>query len=401
MTQLKGKRVLLVADAYKRSGSPALVTRHLVDLLQGAGAFVGVYSEDIETSKASNPNAAAEFPRPANRLKWFSQLLRMEDAKAFASAVSYFCPDIVHFVPISYRQPYFLFDIAKSYGAYVVGQLWGPCFYCSRHYAFLYDHVCGKCANGDFYHAILHRCYSIKQILIKVLSMYIFRSSFKSVDVFLSTSKEMDARLAEYGIKPNKIVRFPLPFSRKRCEGIKSAESDHIIYYGQAIREKGVHFLAEIVGQLPNQKFEFYFSGSSSSGRDNLGIEELKKFPNVTIRNDMSWETGVAERLSSSLAVLIPSIWPTTTETVLMESLGLGKPIVAFNVGVHSDLLRDHENTLVYSPGDINGFIEGIKELTKHPELRKKLSEGAHILFKSLTDTNNLIQVLGRAYTRP
>lgn len=399
MTHLKGKKILLVTDAYKRGGSPALVARHLIELIKSKGGRVAVYSEDIDKGPREELNEGVlEFPRPANRFPWFSQVFRMEDAAAFAKAVREFHPDIIHFIPISNRQPRFLFEIAKSSGAHVVGQLWGPGFYCSRNYAYINGNICTKCADGGFYHALMNRCYSAKQLFLKVLSMYLFRPSFQLADCFLSPSLEMDERLEEYGVPPKKIQRFPLPFSRARCEGLPVKDEGYIIFYGQALPEKGIQFLPELARRLPQQKFEFYFSGAGMEAKQAKMLKELRECPSVTIRTDLFWATGLAERVAGSRAVLIPSLWPTTTETVLMEALGLGKPVIAFNVGVHADLLKDNANALVCTPGDVNCLVEAVSKLSNNPELRQELGKGARMLFEDLTDTERLTEILDTAY---
>ena len=400
MYSLNSKRILLVVDAYKRNLSAALVTKHLVYLLHKMDAIVGVYSTDIENTFVSRDGKLYEFPRPKNNRASLLQIKKMQDVEKFKKVLKDFSPEIVHFVPIGYGQSGFLIDCAKTAGCLVVGQLWGHNFYCTSHYGVIDNQECFKCANGRFFHAILNNCGPVKRIPLRVTSLYSLRRFIKQIDIFMSTGEFMDMRLQYYGIESSKIKRLPLPFSAKRLEGLKTSDEGHIVYYGQVLKEKGVHFLYRIVNALPEQKFEFYFPEIKNIEKNIFKYNEIRDMANVKISFDLRWETGVAERVAKSRVILLPSLWPVTPETALMESLGLGKPIVAFNVGIHNELLKNKYNAMVISPGDIDAYIKGLKELLSNGQMRKKISRNALNTFNHLTGEQMLTNALFTAYDK-
>lgn len=72
----------------------------------------------------------------------------------------------------------------------------------------------------------------------------------------------------------------------------------------------------------------------------------------------------------------------------------MSKPIVAFNVGVHKDVLVHESNAMVYEIGDFNGYLEGIHRVQNDALLRNKLSEGARNLFQFMTDRRRVFDAL-------
>jgi glycosyltransferase involved in cell wall biosynthesis len=88
--------------------------------------------------------------------------------------------------------------------------------------------------------------------------------------------------------------------------------------------------------------------------------------------------------IAASRGVVNPSIWPTTTEYVLLETLGLKKPIFTFNVGIHPEIIQN----------GVNGFIaetpfemaSQMNQFNHDDALYEKISGNAYKLYQSLTN---------------
>jgi len=132
---------------------------------------------------------------------------------------------------------------------------------------------------------------------------------------------------------------------------------------------------------------------STSPPEDLLQKSGLKKFADqgqLKIITGMSFKGGVGKLVADSRGVLIPSIWPTTTEYTLLESLGLGKPVVCFSVGIHAEVIRTGENGLLADIGDIAMYIKQIKALRSDSDQYTRISKGARELFHHLTNLERL-----------
>lgn len=62
---------------------------------------------------------------------------------------------------------------------------------------------------------------------------------------------------------------------------------------------------------------------------------------------------------------------------MLQEALYLGKPVIAFNVGAHADILRDGDNAMVAPAGMLDEFAEKIVRLDLDPVLRRTIGDRA------------------------
>ena len=99
---------------------------------------------------------------------------------------------------------------------------------------------------------------------------------------------------------------------------------------------------------------------------------------------------AILEVVAKSRAVLVPSYYPTTGEFYLIEALGLGKPVVVFDAGIHAEIIESGVNGMISPVGDQNAFFENVKRVNDDYELRKKLSRGAKELFTELVSFQRL-----------
>jgi glycosyltransferase involved in cell wall biosynthesis len=70
---------------------------------------------------------------------------------------------------------------------------------------------------------------------------------------------------------------------------------------------------------------------------------------------------------------VVPSVYPDPLPRAVIESMAMGKPVVAFDVGGVAEMLRAGETgTLVGgAPPDVNGLAEAFLRYFRNPELRK------------------------------
>jgi glycosyltransferase involved in cell wall biosynthesis len=75
-----------------------------------------------------------------------------------------------------------------------------------------------------------------------------------------------------------------------------------------------------------------------------------------------------------------------TGQTVLIEAMALGRPIVATATRALAEYFEDEENALGVSPGDAVALREAIHRLMIDPELRGRLGDAARVRAASLGD---------------
>ena len=62
----------------------------------------------------------------------------------------------------------------------------------------------------------------------------------------------------------------------------------------------------------------------------------------------------------------------------LVEAQACGKPVVAFNLGPHPEVVKDNATGLLVPPGDTSALAEAIIKLLKNDKLRQEMGENAY-----------------------
>lgn len=388
--------ILLVTESFSQYESGGLVACKTAEILVQQGHRVVVYNnaqqdisseencKDVIYYQRRTPSSSAKHLLPDSELSFFRQILEREQ------------PDVVHFCSFLFSKSRYLLQAALDIRKRVVLQPWIYDFFCSQGYGYLDGLECSRCASGNFTHAIMNNCGAKKTAVIHAISRYLLRSDALKSQVFLSTCSSMDRRTSRYGVPESKIVRLMLPFDRKRVEGFTVRDGTDFIYYGQMKDFKGVNLLPSITKICSNCSFAIY-PANSFEVQSGLGLA-LSVISNVKIHQGVSWYSGLGAHLAACRGIMLPTLWPTSTEYVLMEALGMGKPIVAFNVGAHMDVLSHESNALVVPAGDTAAFADSINRLDRDVALRKRIGSGARETFESLTDDNKTYASLMQAY---
>jgi glycosyltransferase involved in cell wall biosynthesis len=392
-------KILFICDSVSDKFSGGKVIRYLCDILTNFGNHeikVVVVNNNVDNYIAENDffckRYDVSFISQRTKFKYtISNFLHTtKGLKLFRTIVKEFTPDIVHFASFdSEKSPLFITESNKV-GAKVILQPWTMDFYCARKYAFINNHQCTLCANGKFKNAIQNNCINYKSIFSLKRRLELKRAA-KQADMFLSSNCDLDKILLDYGIDKNKIQRFPIPFdyrtiSQKFDNEVSS--SNEFVFYGLPKPWKGMNFLFNFFSLRKN-----YFVKILPS----QFVEQASR-DNIKIINNLSWEKGLRDEICSSRAVLIPSLWATTTEYSIYEAFALRKPVIAFNVGVHKDILKDKFNALVVEPNDYSSFENALLNLQNDVVLSNKLSKNGYKTLLNINDPEKLYSKLMSIY---
>ena len=393
---LFGLRVLLVADSVSKFSSGGLVVNRLIEVLKANGATVEVFSEAQEWKPHLAPNIKVTYA-PFSGLQ---HIRSGSQARLFQQVVNDFRPDVIHWCSLDYLKSRHLIKIARSSKARLIAQPWVYNFLCAQGYNYYQGFACNKCLPGKFYNALIYSCGESNSQSLQAISRMLYRQDILKFDKFLSTGVVMDEVLLGYGVEQHKIGRIALPFDRSRLDYLSSSVSEarkSFVYYGQFKEFKGANQLASITKANPLIEFDIYSTLDSRSAAD-MATQGLDKLDNVKLYTDRSWRTGLDINVAEAYGVILPSLWPSSTEYVLLEAMSLRKPVVAYNVGANKDLLRNRENALVVEPGDLKSFCDAVAELNANPTLRARLGDQAQDTVESMFSASRLLNSIAEAY---
>lgn len=380
-------KVLIISESVNKFDSGGKVVRYIVQILKKLNFQVKILVVN-EMVEANIDDFILNHPTtflPVKR-NFYSRLINIffdtKETYEFKKLLLDFKPDIVHFASFENSKPSrFILEI-KKFGAKIVLQPWTMHFYCIQGFGFRNNQSCTKCAKGNYFNALLYSCSGIKSIPSIIEKFFLHRRALVAKS-FLSSNRELDTILLNYGVSSGNIFNFPVPFDYLKSISDKNNDNykfeDYFVYYGQVNNHKGLKILQEVVIKLPHIRFKFFPMNFLSN--------EYFPFNNVEIINNIGWNNGLKEYILNSKAVLIPSLWVSSTEYSLCEALLLKKPVVLFNTGIHRDLFVNRENAMVVELNDIDSLVDAISELNNDPSLCSRISENG---YKTLINHNNI-----------
>ncbi|MBR0459094.1 MAG: glycosyltransferase [Victivallales bacterium] len=172
-------------------------------------------------------------------------------------------------------------------------------------------------------------------------------------------SQFMKSRLLANGFAAERIeVRPPkvLPFGNGALESDEPIPEDlDLLYAGQLIRGKGVHFLLEAMARM-EQKRRLDIIGSGNMEPQlremaaHLGLAERVRFHGFQ-QNTRKW-------MAAAKCVVVPSIWQEPYGLVAAEAVSLGKPVVAFASGGLPEACQG--KALLVPTGDIAALADAL-----------------------------------------
>jgi glycosyltransferase involved in cell wall biosynthesis len=115
-----------------------------------------------------------------------------------------------------------------------------------------------------------------------------------------------------------------------------------------------------------------------------LGLDE-----HVTLAG---FRTDVPEVLSLLSASVVSSLAGEGFSGVLRESMAMGVPAVATDVGGNKELVRPEETGLLVPPGDAPALAGAIRRLLADPTLAARLSQAAQTMVRENFSLGNTVR---------
>lgn len=163
----------------------------------------------------------------------------------------------------------------------------------------------------------------------------------------------------------------------KKELGINSANLN-IAILGQLYPAKGQHFAIEALSHLVEDfpRIQLFLVGDHVIEEYRYYKTELEEMIDHYELNDnvhfTGWRGDALEIASLMDVIIHPSLAEGFPRAVL-ESMALGKPVVASAVGGLREAIRCGENGYLVEPGDVKALTSRMRELLSSPDLRQQL----------------------------
>ncbi|MBU3947843.1 MAG: glycosyltransferase family 4 protein [Proteobacteria bacterium] len=301
-----------------------------------------------------------------------------EAKNGLAHLISESSPEIAHLHILHYTLSPSVIDILHSKGIPIVFSLHDYRIFCAGAYLYRQGHQCQKCINGHYYNAIKYRCdgNSIGRNIMATIGNYIYKFTdvYDKVDLFTVPHDGMMELMAQAGIPRKKIRVLKNPFSVNEELPLPSL-GEQVTFFGYLSFHKGILTLLKAAANLPN--IPFIICGKGEALNEIQAFIERNKIKNVEIDTVSRWHNGLKNILASSRFVVSPSEWPTPLEYSTLETMSLGKAIVASRIGGNAHIIKDGETGIFFEPGNSGDLERAINYLYSRPELCEQIGKNA------------------------
>jgi glycosyltransferase involved in cell wall biosynthesis len=397
----KNKKILLIPDAYIGSASGAIVTQVAKKLLQDIGYKVSIFSTDITINTIETDGTGLYSRKAYNGLsnwkedqyvKEYDEVLRDTEATVVFTIGS-----------ITNKNLCYL-EIGKERGLKVISKIFMQDFFCVKYYANLETGPCTRCLDKNYLEAFRNKCTREEKFnYIKTLAHILIRKRLKNIlpkiDYVITSTDEQINFYKKFGIPKEKCIKTSLYFDGSKINKLQSSVSmgDYYACIAQNRVEKGFQFLPDILDNCDdniNIIAVYYNEKQAKNAIDKYGFQPYIDNGILEIKFDIQWGTGLDEILAKSRGIIIPSIWPTTTEFGLLEALGLGKPVFTFDISVHHEEIINGINGFKAPLGDYKTIANQLNLMNKDDKIYKLVSSGAKELYGKMTNKKEWIQTL-------
>jgi glycosyltransferase involved in cell wall biosynthesis len=294
-----------------------------------------------------------------------------EAARAMRRMLDKFHPDVAHLHILHYAMSPSVISALDEAGIPIVFSLHDYRVVCANGFLYRGGRECHDCRKGRFYNALRYRCYrnGFLSSLMGAVGNYLYSGLglYKKVDVFTVPHEEMGLLLSEeFGLPASRIRILKNPLAGDVGSAVVSnGPGEGVLYFGNITPQKGVFTVVRAARLLP--EVFFLICGSGPSLPELKEIIRREEVRNVRVDETTRWETGLPSLIRSSRLVVSPSEWPTTLEFSTLETMMLGKALVASRVGGNRVLVDEGVTGALFTPGDAEDMAAVVRRLYGDP----------------------------------
>jgi len=255
-------------------------------------------------------------------------------------------------------------------------------------------------------------CYGDVRRALRVAASPPRRKLFKRITKFVCLTKEIEDELVnELEVPREKLIRIPngvdiqrfRPVNREQKRKIRTnmgvnPDEKVILFVGRLELKKRVDFLLKAWEKVQ----------AARNGNDRLLIvgdgslrPELEKLRDEMENRKTVIFYGESENITPIMQVADIFVLPSVSEglaNVFLESMASALPVIATNTNGNAEILKHHENALLFQEEDIHELSDTILYLLKHEAVAAKLGENARRLVEERFNLASVVKQYTKLY---
>lgn len=283
-----------------------------------------------------------------------------------------------------------LYYAAKREKVPVIQSLHNYRLFCANSFFLRDGKVCEDCASKRFaWPAIQHACYrgstTGSAVVAGMQALHHGIGSWrKKVSMFIALTEFARQKFIQYGlpaerlvIKPNFIDPLPSP---------GTGEGNYALFVGRLSSEKGIDLLLS-AWQDERCSLPLHIVGDGPLREQVLAA--AKTNPRIRFRDAMP-PAQVLQEMSQARFLIVPSVWYEGLPRTIVESLAVGTPVLAADIGSLTDLVRENGGGQRFIAGDVATLSNSAAQLcTDDAKITQMRVDARHEFLKRYTADAN------------
>jgi glycosyltransferase involved in cell wall biosynthesis len=397
-------KVLQINSGHYRRGGADVVYLNTTELLRAHGHDVHCFSLKDEKNLPSDDekyfaeNMDLRQASTWQKIKAVPRFVHNRDAaRKLDRLLSEVKPDIAQIHIFLGKMTASILPVLKKHKVPVVFTMHDYRFICPA-YLFLdgKNQVCEKCKTGFYLNCTLQKCSegNFFQSLLLTADAYYRKYRINPLNYagsFIFVSDFIRKKHIEFNAGYKQRARLLYNFIPE-LEKVKPVHNkgSYFLFYGRLSREKGVDTLiqAAIQAGIP---LKLVGTGSLSEKY------ESHSYPNIEFLGHKSGDE-LWNLVSHASFVVVPSEWYENNPLTVLESYGLGKPVIGAAIGGIPEIVKHGRTGFLFDPGDVKdltGILNEAIDLTEEEylEFSRNARKFAETNFEPGKYYNELIKI--------
>jgi glycosyltransferase involved in cell wall biosynthesis len=353
-------KILQLHNRYRIPGGEDAVARRERVLLEGHGHTV-IAVERSNTEIDAWP-AWRKAMLPA-RMIFSMQSYR--EVRALCRRVR---PDVAHAHNVFFLLSPSVYYALDAEGVPIVQTCHNFRFLCANGIFFTGGRLCERCKDGNYFHAVAHRCYQNSRVRSLALAVALAAHRYLGhwwdrVDAFIALSGFSKQKLLSGGLPAERMFLKPNFLNNPPAPCYESG--DYAIMMGRLQPEKDVQTAVTAFASVRGLRLVVLGEGPLRASLESharaigAGNVEFRGFVSGEARYDL---------LRRAKMLLLPSRVYENFAVSVLEAYAMGKPVVASRIGAVAELVADSVTGSLFEPGDPRDLAAKVQALLDAPQ---------------------------------
>lgn len=377
-------KILLVNKFHYLRGGSEKYYFELGNLLKSKGHEVAYFSmkhpENITTGSKEYFVDEIDL-NTGSKLKALDVIYSKENKKLMTKALEEFNPDIVHINNFQRQLSASIIDAIKEKNIPIVMTAHDLNPICPASIMLYNGKPCEDCITKGYTQCIKKKCN--KGSTLKSVLGYIEKKYYDNHKIF----KKIDCIISPSEFNKNQFIKGKL-----NCNEIKVLHNfvnetehkeyilgDYAFYFGRLSKEKGIINLIKAIEEIPGAKLLIAGAGPEKENIEKF-IAEHKLADRIILLGYQNQE-NIREYIKGSRFVVVPSVCNENCPYSVLETMEIGKPIVASKIGGIPELVKDDENGFLFEADSKQQLKEKMQILFANDNKANEFSKNSHKLY--------------------